>query len=90
MHDTFTIVPEAFIRFIMGNVHVGTSNADVVRDFYQRFLNKGIEKSTRDFRKKVYRYALKCHDANRGLYRDVMAGSHGYTGAKKRKKKVTT
>lgn len=65
-------IPRAQIRFVVGNHHVNTPPIDIVRDLRRRM--KG-DKWTKRVRKMVYRYALKCHNENRQLYRDVMRGA---------------
>ena len=65
-------IPRAQIRYLVGNRHVSTSPVDIVRDLRRRM--KG-DQWTKRVRKMVYRYALKCHQENRQLYRDVMRGA---------------
>lgn len=60
------------ISWIVGNMHVGTSNTGVVREFYRRFkyaAQRGFP-DTKEVRKRVYRQALKAHHANQQLCRD--------------------
>ena len=67
-------VPHASIRWLVGNIHVGTSFVQVVREFVRRLmlrdkmLQRGfIWKADKATRKAIYRYALKCHRENRQL-----------------------
>lgn len=64
-------VPKAQLRFLLGRVHVATPDRDVVRDLYRRFRR---HPNTKAWRKRCYRFALKCHHANLSLYRHVMKG----------------
>ncbi len=64
-------VPESEIRFIVGNMHVGTCDFAVVRDFARRFRTfNRLGKYSKAFRKRCYRFALKVHRANRKLFTD--------------------
>ena len=69
-------VPQSQLRFIVGNMHVGTSCTSVVRDLYRRFKTACVDEPlttqaiplfSRKFRKACYRYAVKVHRANRQL-----------------------
>lgn len=65
------------IRFIMGRVHVGTSNRNVIRNFRERIARGNPGKMGRAYRKDrhdVYRAALAEHASNGGLYNYVMRG----------------
>lgn len=64
-------IPVGTIRWLVGRLHVGTSDIAVVREFRNRMT---APKWSKALRKEVYRVALQEHDENRGLYRDVMRG----------------
>jgi hypothetical protein len=57
-------VNEYAIRWLVGNMHVGTSYWDVARDIYQRCRRAGM---CRGRRKECIRVALEAHRVNREL-----------------------
>lgn len=74
------------IERIVGAMHVGTPNRDVLRAIFKRYwvirgmLNRGAVHPTmgmwrqRSVRRAVYKHALATHERNRRLYRKVMGG----------------
>lgn len=64
----------AQIRWLMGRVHVGTSNAEVERDIRERCTKAG---ATEAQTAECVAYALKCHKDNRKLYNHVMRDLRG-------------
>ncbi len=54
-------------------IHVGTPDKVLMRDFYNRIKNSGVE-HTRKMRKEVYLTALDQHHKNQDLYHSVMTG----------------
>jgi hypothetical protein len=74
------------IDWIVGRMHVSTSDADVEADIRARANKAGATKEQAD---DYVRQALKCHHANQREYAYVMGGMHGYTGRKKRKEVKT-
>lgn len=67
------LIPKKEIFWLVGNLHVSTTDIQVVRNLHFRMtLRKKFPKA---FRKAVYRYALETHHKNRELYRDVMRGN---------------
>jgi len=67
-----SFVPKGSIHWIMGNVHVGTSDAEVEADIRRRLAkNKNVPE---DQIVECVKYALACHKENRELYRAVMSG----------------
>lgn len=52
-------IPKGQIEFLVGNIHVGTSMTNVVKEFARRFRQARKEKGkrfTRAFRKATYRH----------------------------------
>lgn len=62
-------IPEASIRWLIGRVHVGTSDAEIEADMLRR-----CAKATTAQQKACVKYALKCHRENQALYGYVMSG----------------
>jgi hypothetical protein len=62
-------VPQGQIRWLLGRVHVSTSDDDVAKDIAAR-----CSKATPAQRSACVKYALKCHHENQGLYNHVMGG----------------
>jgi hypothetical protein len=78
----FPNVPYAHIRWLVGALHVGDSDAEVSGEIESRLRRatlRGIKRKTprklseREVREGV-RYALACHEDNRKVYRQVMRG----------------
>ena len=67
----------AEIDFIVDKHHVGVSLTDVVKDIARRCRRARLKGHVigRHERKVLYRYAVKRHQENRRLYRDVMNGN---------------
>ena len=76
-------VPKKQIEWIMGNVHVGTSDAEVTADWKKR-----CAKLPAALAKACTAYALKVHHKNQDLYRDVMSGAIG-SGKPRRRRKTS-
>ena len=59
--------------FLVGNLHVGESDGNVVRYIYSKFKRdaKGRVKATRAERHAIYVEALAAHHENQRLYRDM-------------------
>jgi len=66
---TTLAVPKGAISFIVGRLHVGTSDAEVEAN-----ITKRTAKLTPAQQRKCVAYALKCHHENQGLYDLVMRG----------------
>src|ERR1035437_2697638 len=64
-------VPEASIRFLLGRMHVSTSDADVEKDIRRRLV---ASQTTPAQRNACVKYALKCHRENQALYCRVIYG----------------
>lgn len=64
----------SLIDLVVDQMHVGTSNRDIIREFRGRFIKRCPE-ATKAQRKEVYRAALKRHKENRELYTYVMRGA---------------
>ena len=62
------------IHQIVGRCHVSLSNRAVIKYLVSRFKPGAWRSLTRGERKKWMREAIRCHSANRRLYRDVMSG----------------
>jgi len=68
-------VPRSAISWLMGRVHVGTSDAEIEADIRKRIAEGPQAKLyTESLIKQSVAYALECHKRNRGLYRDVVNG----------------
>lgn len=65
-------VPQQSIRWLMGRVHVGTSDAEVEADIRRRFA-KNVGMTEKQVAACVA-YALDCHRENQWLYSAVMSG----------------
>ena len=65
-------VPKASIHWIMGNTHVGTSDAEVESDIRRR-LSK-LQACSEEMKIECVKYAIACHRENQSLYRAVMTG----------------
>ena len=59
-------VPQASIRWLLGNVHVSTPDSEVEADMRSR-----LKTVTEAQRNACVKYALKCHHENQGLYSPV-------------------
>ncbi len=67
------------ISNICGNIHVGSTNMEVLRELRNRIVSNNLAgKVSRELRKAVYRYALRCHRRNYLEYMDVMFPNRGY------------
>jgi len=66
---TTLAVPKGAISFIVGRLHVRTSDAEVEAN-----ITKRTAKLTPAQQRKCVAYALKCHRENQGLYDFVMRG----------------
>jgi hypothetical protein len=64
-------VPTGFIRWRMGQVHVGTSRLVVAREFWKRCEGAHYPRA---IKRAVVRAALREHASNRRLYVAVMRG----------------
>jgi len=62
-------IPEASIRWLMGRVHVGMSDADITA-----YITRRCSKATPSQLRACVKYALKCHKENRALYSRVTSG----------------
>ena len=76
---TYTRRNLALVAFVVNNQHVGMSNMQLFRLLYPKYSKLGYPKR---LRRLIMQYALEVHNANRGLYADVMGGGWGYTGRK--------
>jgi hypothetical protein len=59
-------IPTGQIVWIVNNLHVGTRDADVIRELYRRMRNNSVW--TKPLRRIAYRYALEQHHANQRYY----------------------
>lgn len=59
------------VSFIVGRMHVGASDTEVVREIARRAKRSKLPKAER---KALYRQALEEHHANRQMYDHVMRG----------------
>ena len=66
------------IEWIVNRVHISTSPTELVRDL--RFRMRDNDHWTKPLRKSAYRYAIRFHENNRQMYRELSAGYFG-TGA---------
>ena len=73
---------KAMIRMVLGNVHVGTPDAEVRAEWEKRSDKAKVSPCVR---KKVVAYALKCHHDNPREYSSVMGGGWGSSGHRKAK-----
>lgn len=62
--------PIGMIRWRVDQLHVGTSALSIAREFW----HKRAKGHPRTIKRAAVRYALKCHQVNQRLYRDVMRG----------------
>lgn len=60
------------VRWLVNRMHVGTPNRELLKDIRER--TKG---QSRHVRRYAYAAALNAHNANRGLYADVMNAELG-------------
>ena len=58
------------VRWLVGNMHVGTPDVDVIRELYRRCRRALDGRRHRRARRKIYREGLKAHHANQQLCRD--------------------
>jgi len=65
------------VSFLVGNMSVGESDRDVVREIISRCKKAGTIE--RPLRKVLAKAAVEIHRENRGLYNDVVAGRIGRT-----------
>jgi hypothetical protein len=65
-------VPRSTIHWLMGRVHVGTSDIEVEADIRKR-LKRNPDATPRVVDQCIA-YALACHRANQSLYRRVVSG----------------
>lgn len=63
------ILPQGQVRWLVDQMHVGTTPTAVVREIARRVKHQ--PQWTREIRRAVYRYALQCHAENQSLYRTV-------------------
>jgi hypothetical protein len=64
-------VPRVDIHWLIGRVHVGTSDDEVAADVRKRCTAPGY---TPAIVRQSVAYALECHRRNRALYSRVMGG----------------
>lgn len=76
-------VPKKQIEWIMGNVHVGTPDAEVVADWQKRCARAKLAPA---LAKACIAYALKIHRKNQDLYNAVMSGAIGSGKPRRRRK----
>ncbi len=67
----FPRIPYGAVRWLMGRVHVGTPDVQVVAEFAHRSHGSGATPAEVC---EVVRYALACHAENRNTYSVVMSG----------------
>jgi hypothetical protein len=73
MSDALIIpIPSGQIVWLVNCLHVGTSDAAVVREFYGRMRKQPA--FTKRVRKAIYRYALEQHHGNQGFYAAIQSG----------------
>lgn len=65
-------VPKSQIDFLVGRMHVGSSDADVAAD-----IGKRVKSQPEHFQKLIIAYAIKSHHKNIKTYNDVMGGRIG-------------
>jgi len=70
--ETMDAYGKSMVRMIVGNLHVGTPDREIIRNFYDRV--KADKDWDREARHNLYRFALTSHNDNRREYRDVMSG----------------
>lgn len=73
-------IPEAEIRWIVGNFHVGKSDAVIAEDIMRR-----TKSWPEPMREKAVAYALKVHADNQKLYHGVMTGRFNPSKRSKRR-----
>ena len=66
--------PRNDIRYVVGNMHVSTSDSDITAEVEKRLAKAGPE-FTAAIRRECIEYALRYHTANRDLYHHVMRGT---------------
>jgi len=62
-------VPKGGISWLMGRVHVSTSDAEIEADIRRRLPQASEEQLS-----ECVKYAIACHRENQGLYRAVVSG----------------
>lgn len=67
-----TYVPKGSIHWLMGRIHVGTSDAEIESDIRTR-LSKN-QNCTEDMMVECVKYAIACHRENQSLYHAVVSG----------------
>jgi hypothetical protein len=65
-------VPKGSINWLLGRVHVGTSDADVEADIRSRLAKN--PNCTEEMMAECVKYAIACHRENQDLYRAVVSG----------------
>jgi hypothetical protein len=66
-------IPKGQIRWLVGKLHVSTTDEQVIEDFTNR-CDKSPDKITASQKKRIIEYALKEHHANQSLFNSVMSG----------------
>ncbi len=63
------------VRFIVGNLHVGTRNREMLRTVRSKLSKRDRDSAAgRGERKLMYKMALQCHRENQAEYWQVMGG----------------
>ena len=73
-------VPTSQIAWLLGRVHVMTSDREVIREFWKRCHGPALSlpaDQRRSFKRATVRAALLEHKRNRRMYRQVNAGYFG-------------
>lgn len=63
------------IEWIVMRMHIATTPVELVRDL--RFRMRDNAHWTKPLRKSAYRYAIRFHEQNRQMYRELSAGYFG-------------
>ena len=59
--------------YVSKYIHVGTLDRVLIRDFYNRIKNSGVN-HTKEERREVYKIALDQQHKNQDLYHSMMTG----------------
>jgi hypothetical protein len=69
-----SLVPTVFLRWWLGDVHVGTSDLEVAREVWARIKKQNDPAWTPELRRQTLAAALWLHHENRAEYAAVMSG----------------
>ena len=65
-------VPRSAISWLVNRLHVSVTDAEIEQDIRGRCTAPGYTESLLN---QSVKYAIECHNRNRGLYRDVVNGT---------------